>query len=149
MSGNPGTAIIITPTSPTTSITNFSAAGTYYFIWTNGSCSDTAQIIVNTKANGEPDQSVNCVVLPGGSATMAATGTGTWTAMAGNPGTVTINTPTSPTTTITSYSAAGTYNFIWTNGGCSDTAKVVVTAKPNAGVDQTVNCVVLPGGIVP
>ncbi|MFN8308656.1 MAG: gliding motility-associated C-terminal domain-containing protein [Chitinophagales bacterium] len=146
MSGNPGTATITTPTSPTTTITSYSAAGTYNFIWTNGSCSDTAQIIVNTKANAGPDQSVNCVVLPGGSATMAATGTGTWTAMAGNPGTPTISTPTSPTTSITNFSAAGTYNFIWTNGGCSDTAQVIVTAKPNAGIDQTVSCVVLPGG---
>ena len=145
--GNPGTATITTPTLPTTTITAFSIAGTYNFIWTSGGCTDTAAVIVTTKPNAGPDQTVSCINLPGGSATMAGTGTGTWAAQTGNPGTATITAPTSPTTTITTFTAAGTYNFIWTgNGGCSDTAAVTVTAKPNAGADQTITCAVLPGG---
>ncbi|MFN8277483.1 MAG: hypothetical protein U0T84_08375 [Chitinophagales bacterium] len=144
--GNPGTVTITTTSSPTTSISAFSAVGTYNFIWTNGSCSDTASVVVTAKPNAGPDRAASCVTLPGGSATMAASGTGTWTAQAGNPGTATITTTSSPTTTITSFSAVGSYNFIWTNGSCSDTASVVVTAKPDAGADQTVSCVTLPGG---
>ncbi len=147
MAGNPGTATITTPTSPTSSITTFSAAGTFYFLWTNGACADTAAVVVTAKPNAGPDQTVTCAVLPGGSATMAAIGAGTWTAQAGNPGTATITTPASPTSTITTFSVIGTYKFIWTNAsGCTDTANVVVTAKPNAGIDQTVVCVVLPVG---
>jgi gliding motility-associated-like protein len=145
--GNPGTATITTPTSSTTTITTFTAAGTYTFIWTNGSCPDTANIVVTALPDAGPAQSVSCTLLPGGSATMAGTGTGTWTAQAGNPGTATITTPTSPTTTITTFSAAGTYTFIWTNAaGCTATTTVTVAAQPNAGVSQTVNCVALPGG---
>ncbi|MFN8276011.1 MAG: gliding motility-associated C-terminal domain-containing protein [Chitinophagales bacterium] len=150
MAFNPGTALITANTSPTTTITTFSVAGTYNFIWTNSSgCTDTALVTVTAKPNAGLDQTLNCVGLfPGGTATMAATGTGTWTAMASNPGTATITANTSPTTTITTFSVAGTYNFIWTNSsGCTDTALVTVTAKPNAGLDQTVNCVGLfPGG---
>ena len=70
---------------------------------------------------------------------MAATTTpGTWTADGGNPGTATITTPTSATTTITNFSNAGTYTFLWTNNGISDTALVVVTAKPDAGLDKAI-----------
>jgi hypothetical protein len=142
--GNPGTATITSPSSPTTTITNFSAAGTYNFIWTNssGCATDTVSVFVSGKPNAGPDKTVSCVNIPGGSATMAATGSGTWTSQAGNPGTATITSPSSSTTTITNYSAAGTYNFIWTNAsGCTDTASVFVTAKPNAGVDQYHLCV--------
>jgi hypothetical protein len=144
--GNPGTATITSSTNPTTTITSFSVAGTYHFIWSNGGCADTAAVIISVRPNAGADQLVSCAILPGGFATMAATGTGTWTAQAGNPGTATITNSTSATTTITTFNVAGTYNFIWTNGGCSDTASVVVTAKPNAGPDHTITCAILPGG---
>ncbi|MFN8276013.1 MAG: hypothetical protein U0T84_00885 [Chitinophagales bacterium] len=143
------TATITANTSPTTTITTFSVAGTYNFIWTNGSgCKDTVQIAISSKPNAGADQTVSCVgTFPGGTATMAATGTGTWTAMATNPGIATITNATSPTTTITTFSVAGTYSFIWTNGSCSDTAQVTVTAKPNAGPDQNISCIAtFPGG---
>jgi gliding motility-associated-like protein len=148
MTGNPGTATIAAPASPTTNITGFTAAGTYRYIWTNASgCTDTVAISVTAKPNAGADKTVSCAILPGGSAAMSATGTGTWTALTGNPGTAIITAPTAATTAITTFTAAGTYGFIWTNAsGCSDTASVIVTAKPNAGSDQTVNCIVLPGG---
>ncbi len=45
--GNPGTATITNPASATTTITDFSEKGTYYFIWNNGmDCNDTAMIRV-------------------------------------------------------------------------------------------------------
>ena len=68
-----------------------------------------------------------------GTATMAATQgafTGTWTEIAGNPGTSSITSPTSETTTITNFSADGTYNYLWSNGFCWDTASVIVTICP-------------------
>ncbi|MBS1618219.1 MAG: hypothetical protein JST76_06850, partial [Bacteroidetes bacterium] len=79
------------------------------------------------KPNAGADQSV-CLV---GTATMSATGTGTWTARAGNPGTATIASATNPTTTISNWSTTGTYGFVWTNStGCTDTALVTVTTQP-------------------
>lgn len=144
--GNPGTAIITNDVSPGTTITDFEVAGTYQFIFTNGTCTDTAQVVVSDKIDAGEDQTVDCITLPGGSATAEAAGTGTWTAQAGNPGTATITAASSPTTDFTTFTAVGTYNFIWSAGACSDTMSVVVTAKPDAGPDQMVDCVAVPGG---
>lgn len=137
---NPGTAAIADSANATTTISSFSAAGIYYFVWTNAAgCPDSTTVTVITNPDAGPDQTVSCAVLPGGTATMAATGTGTWTAMGTNPGTATITAATSPTTAIITFSTAGTYSFIWTNAaGCSDTANVIVTAKPDAGPDQNI-----------
>ena len=136
--GDPGTVNITHPDSANTTITTFSAPGVYRFLWTTAGGTDTMTVTVTDKPNAGPIQTVSCATLPGGFATMAATGAGTWTQMAGNPDTVTITTPTSPTTTITDFLSAGTYYFRWTNGsGCSDTSAVIVTAKPNAGPDQS------------
>jgi gliding motility-associated-like protein len=145
--GNPGTATITTPTSPTTTITHFTAPGTYSFTWGNGTCVDTAMVSVLAKPNAGPDQTVSCIILPGGTATMAASDTGIWTAQPGNPGTATITAPASAGTTITGFPAGGTYYYIWTDTNtCPDTTAILVTVKPNAGPDQTVICAVLPGG---
>ena len=121
--GNPATTVVTTPSSATSTVTGFTVAGAYYYIWTVNGCTDTVKITVTAKPSAGVDQSIPC--FSSGTATMAASGVGTWTAQAGNPGTATITTPTSPTTTITAFSATGTYNFIWTSGGCTDTAKVV------------------------
>ncbi|WP_281321893.1 gliding motility-associated C-terminal domain-containing protein [Flavobacterium aestivum] len=94
-----------------------------------------ASVTVSTAYAG-PDQST----FVGLSATMAAVGTGTWTALGSNPDPVTINDPTSPTTTITGFDTpSGVYNFIWTNtNGCTDTAIVgtplsVIIANDDVG----------------
>jgi gliding motility-associated-like protein len=93
---------------------------------------DTVNVLRSNSAG--PPLSEPCVPsLPGGTVTMAASGTGgAWTTQAGNPGTATITSPTSPTTTITSFSDTGTYHFIWTivGGACIDTATVTVTEAP-------------------
>ena len=149
--GNPGTASITNNTSATTTITNYSVAGTYAFVWANstGCATDTALVIVTAKPNAGGNQNVTCVAnFPGGSATMGASGVGTWSAAAGNPGTATITSPNSPSTTITNFTIAGSYSFVWTNSSnCTDTAIITVTEKPNAGFDKNVSCVVsFPGG---
>ena len=150
MAGNPGTCTIANITDPHTTISNFSAAGTYSFLFSRaGGCIDTAQVTVTVKPNAGGDRVVGCILnFPGGAAAMGATtiAGASWTPMPGNPGTATITTPTSPTTTITNFSAPGVYGWVWTNpSGCIDTATTTVTQKPNAGNDQTQNCVILPG----
>ena len=106
--------------------------------------------------NAGPDRTV----CQSGTATMAATTTpGTWIAHSGNLGTATITTPTSPTTNIVSFSAAGDYFFLWTNNGISDTAIVsvaidpAITAEPIGftacvGANQAVS-VTATGGVPP
>lgn len=44
---NPTVTTIATPTSATTKVSGFSALGTYSYIWANGSCSDTVNIVIS------------------------------------------------------------------------------------------------------
>jgi gliding motility-associated-like protein len=100
---------------------------TYTVTYTLLSCSGTGTgtVTVNSKPDAGIDQTVVCLTTD--SATMAGIGVGTWSALSSNPGTATITTPSSPTTTITSFSVVGTYRFVWTSAsGCTDTASVVV-----------------------
>jgi hypothetical protein len=136
---NPVIANINNPTSPTTTINGFTAAGTYVFIWTATGCTatDTANVVVLSKPNAGADINI-CQYT---TATMAASGTGTWSALSTNPAATTIVSPTSPTTVIRvgtsgGLSIPGSYGYVWGSGGCTDTAYVIVTAKPNAGPDQ-------------
>ena len=131
---NPAPTVIVTPSSPTTEITGFTIAGTYSYVWTVNGCTDTANVIVTPKPNAGPDQTI-CQYS---TTVMAATGTGTWTADAGNPATVTFTNATSPTTTVSGFTAAGTYSLYWSNNGCPDTVLINVTPKPDAGPDQTI-----------
>ncbi|MDQ3140999.1 MAG: hypothetical protein M3Q56_02005, partial [Bacteroidota bacterium] len=126
-----GVATISSPNTLSTNATVTGSSATLQLtITTENSCTlrDTIVLTVLTKPNAGPDQNVNCVVvLPGGSATMAALSAGTWSAQVGNPGTATITAPGSPNTTITNFSAYGKYNFIYTGAnGCTDTASVFV-----------------------
>jgi large repetitive protein len=106
----------------------FTAAGTQTANLTNSvGCDSAATLVLTVVAlpNAGAAQTVTCNVT--GTAIMAATGTGTWSAVAGNPGSATIATPTSPTTTISAFSAAGVYSFKWTNAaGCSSTTTITV-----------------------
>ena len=150
----PVTGTITTPSSPTTTITGLTTAGTYVYQWSiaNAPCassSSTVTITVNaapTTANAGSNQTI-CTST--GSATMSgntpAVGTGTWTYVSG-PVTGTITTPTSPTTTITGLTTAGTYVYQWTiaNAPCassSSTVTITVNAPPtiaNSGAPQTI-----------
>ena len=146
----PVTATITTPSSPTTTITGMTTAGTYVFQWTisSGSCTpstDQINVVVNaapTTSNAGPDQAIcsNTVTM---SANSATTGTGAWTQVSG-PVTATITTPSSPTTTITGMTTTGAYVFQWTitNAPCtasSDQVQITRNGAPttaNAGPDQ-------------
>lgn len=147
-----GNAATVTATPPSTQ--------TFQVIYTLGSCYDTAyQTIHVYQVYAGPDQTVRCVNLPGGTATMAALGSGTWTTVPGNPGSATITSPTDSITTITAFSTAGTYRFVWTNGGGrTDTADVIVTGTPvitdtithaSCGTNSGVICTHVTGGAPP
>jgi hypothetical protein len=111
-----------------------SATGTYNFIYTQGGCTDTVAINVNAKPNAGADISGVCV-----GSSQVLTGTpvgGIWSALSTNPaGASLVGNTVSFTTT-----ATGTYNFIYTQGGCSDTVAINLATKPNAGSDIYVEC---------
>ncbi|CAN5402667.1 hypothetical protein BH11BAC2_BH11BAC2_06610 [soil metagenome] len=138
-------AVITTPTSQTSTITGL-GVGSYTLVWTitNGTCISRDTVIIRIdslrNANAGPDQSIcsgtNLIM----NANTAAPGTGLWTALSSG----TITTPTSPTTTITGLSVAGTYNFVWTitNGACVSRDTVAITVSTPviaaAGQDQAI-----------
>lgn len=134
--GNPAPTVIHNPTSPTTSISGFGPVGVYYFTWSSALCTDTAVVFVSSRPDAGPDQAT-CV---GGSVTMAATGTGNWTALPSNPATTTIANPTSPTTGISGFSVGGTYNFVWHFASCVDTATVLVPVFTTSTAGDTSLC---------
>ena len=112
---------------------------TYYVTQTSGGVESAPRVPITVttlpQPNAGPDKSVTCVTLPGGSVSMSAVGAGTWVAITGNPGTASIANSTSPTSSISNFSVAGTYRFKWTNGsGCTDTSAIVVTEAANASI---------------
>ncbi len=112
---------------------------------TTGTLAVTGVNIGIQQVNAGPDR----FACRSGSVTMAATTTpGTWTAQAGNPGTATITSPNSPITTITNFTATGTYYFLWTNNGVTDFATVTVVADASITAQATgfTECV---GGSLP
>ena len=144
--GNPGTAIINTPTLARTTMTSFSAAGTYNFIWTDDSgCMDTVSVLVTSKPDAGTDAAI-CTELPGGTVSLIATGIGNWSSQIGNPGISIITNPNSSTTTVTSFTIKGIYNYIWTNAnGCNDTVRVVVSPNPEGKDSLLESC---PGELI-
>jgi gliding motility-associated-like protein len=151
--GNPGSVLITDPTSTTTEIKNFNTAGTYQFIRTNSnSCSDTVRVLVTAKPDAGPDQHISCVILPGGTAILTASGNGIWTQQTGNPGNSNITDPGAPNTTVTSFSQAGIYNYVWTNpSGCADTVNVIVSPRQDSTtikLDPNRDSVLQPGQTV-
>ncbi len=151
-------AVIDSPNSPITTLSNVTVLGTYTLTWTvtNGPftspslcqpSSDTVNITFNddppTVANAGPDQEL-CNVA---SVTMAANtptiGTGTWTQISG-PNTATIASPTNPNSLILQM-VAGTYEFSWTiaTTGCTSEDRVIITiydlpSTANAGPNQII-----------
>ena len=117
-----------------TSVSGFTAAGTYTLVWSNGVCTDEVMITIEAKAvSAGADQSVDCYA--DGSAQLAATGDGTWTLAASNLGTATISDATDGTATVTDFSVAGAYTMIWSDGTCSDSLLITVGDNCPCGID--------------
>ncbi|NCT92778.1 MAG: hypothetical protein GXC72_00005, partial [Chitinophagaceae bacterium] len=111
----------------------------------SGSCaalpSNTVTITVlppPTTANAGTDFAVCNVTATALSANTPTSGTGTWTALPGNPSTVTFTNPNNPNTTVNGL-VPGTYQFEWTisNGACTDskdTVQVTIVPATTAGI---------------
>ncbi|MEZ4907788.1 MAG: CshA/CshB family fibrillar adhesin-related protein [Saprospiraceae bacterium] len=119
------TGLLLNPTSSNQTATYNVTATTI------DGCIDNFTLIVTVipKPEAGPDQSI-CDYDE--SVTMAAVGTGTWTALTSNPNTTTITNANSPTTTITGFRLSGDYQYIWTVDGCSDTVIVTVSHCGNS-----------------
>ncbi|MFB3388013.1 immunoglobulin domain-containing protein, partial [Flavobacterium sp. LAR06] len=110
-----------------------------------GMASLPAQIILNISDAG-PDQNV----FLNGTATMAATGVGTWSILGTPPGAAIITDINNPTTTITGFDTNGTYVFVWTTtANCSDRVQINVPgAQPIVANNDTGNSIAgISGGI--
>lgn len=140
-----GSAIITTPASATTTVSNLSVGNnTFIYTITLGACvnRDTVVIRVDSAiaANAGPDQSIcettTTITMAGNN---PSPGTGVWTNLNGG----VITTPTSATTTITGLTP-GAHLFVWTitNGTCvrRDTMRVTVSVQipSNAGIDVNI-----------
>ncbi|AYQ35785.1 SdrD B-like domain-containing protein [Runella sp. SP2] len=140
-------------TTPTTAaisgnnVTGMSVAGTYQFIYTTtAGCKDTVAVTVApcagcVKPNAGPDAANVC--QPTSTAKLTAvTAGGTWAPIGSpaNPSAATID----ANGNISGLNAAGTYKFVYSvmSGGqtCTDTAQVVVLAKPVIADGSTTIC---------
>ena len=160
-----GAAVIDSPNSPTTTLSNITTLGTYELTWTviNGTtfvnpslCApsvDTVEItftdVPPSDADAGPDQDFCDATSTNLAAVALTTGTGTWSQTAGpgitqfgTPATITdVNNPNTPVSDL----EAGTYEFTWSasNGGCTltDTMEIEILSQPiiaDAGPDQTI-----------
>ena len=133
--GSSGSAIITTPSSPTTTITGVAAGTSVTARWTvgSGSCTAYDDVIAtnNTAApsvSNQPDQTLcNTSTF-----TMTQSGSGTWS-FVGSSGSAIITTPSSPTTTITGVAVGTNITVRWTVGSGSCTAYDDVKLTNNNG----------------
>ena len=128
-------------------VTGMSIAGTYQFIYTSAAgCKDTIAVTVApcagcVKPNAGADAASVCQPTKTAKLTAVTTG-GTWSPIGSpaNPSPATID----ANGNITGLNAAGTYKFVYsvTSGGqtCTDTAQVVVNAKPNIADGSAAIC---------
>ncbi|MEZ4900502.1 MAG: SdrD B-like domain-containing protein [Spirosomataceae bacterium] len=114
-----------------------SSSGVFKFVYTANGCTDTVQVSVTAKPNAGADQ----VVCAGQTATLTGTNTsdGVWTAQASpaNPAGATLGTTTSGVARVDfARTAVGVFYFVYTANNCTDTVKITVNAKPEAGADS-------------
>ncbi|MDF7819374.1 SdrD B-like domain-containing protein [Runella sp. MFBS21] len=143
-SGGTWSQLGTTPATATISgnnVTNMTVAGTYQFVYSLNGCKDTVSVTVQScagcvKPNAGADAASVCQPTSTAKLTAVTSG-GTWSVIGSpsNPSSATID----ASGNISGLNAAGTYRFVYsvTSGGqtCTDTAQVVVKAKPNAGAD--------------
>jgi hypothetical protein len=122
---NPSGAVIGSSTDGIATVDFTSiASGFYKFIYTVGPCSDTMQVeVIMPDAGPDPD-AVGC--FQSGTTSMSAVGAGTWTLSNLSDGTANIADPSNPNTTVSGFSAPGTYYLVWTINGCTDIAEIIV-----------------------
>ncbi len=127
---NPGTATIANDAAASTTVSNFSDGGDYYFIWTNNEASDTAKVVIT-----KPDAGVDSSKCGGALGLLNGNYTsGTWSALPGNPAGASLSGTTNGNATVNfTNSATGNYFYSYNVNGCPDTVKLGVTPRPTAG----------------
>ena len=167
VSGGTSVPVITSPNSPTTTITNLNVEplNPYIFRWTitNGTCTPSFADVSVTVVDVSPSQAAagpdgsTCTSAIGGTASytlnatpaVVGTGTGTWTIT--GPGSPVINTPNSPTSSVSNL-IKGTYTLKWTitnTSSCKteDTMIITVFDPPtpaNAGPATASYCLYSP-----
>ncbi len=156
-------AVIDNPTNNTTTLSGLSVPGIYILEWnfSVGNCSDTADVVrievfeAPSTADAGTDQPDACQLDITMDAVAPSVGIGTWSFAnaADDPsgGDVVIDSPNSPTTTLSNITTLGTYRLTWTvsngttftAGACApsvDTVDVTFTdvppTEPEAGPNQ-------------
>ncbi|MDP3667261.1 MAG: PKD-like domain-containing protein, partial [Sediminibacterium sp.] len=129
----------IANTTNTLTYNNLAITTLYRLLVQSGMCtsiySNNATITVIqavTTANAGSDQTLCYTTSASLAANTPASGTGTWTALTGNPSTVTFTNTADPATTINGLTT-GTYLFVWTisNSACADSKDTVqITVNP-------------------
>ncbi len=127
-----GSAVITSPGSPTTTVTDLPAGTSAILRWTvtNGTCIVFDEVTIRNDIEPLISDQPNQAQCNQSTFTMTqndpSPGTGLWTLIMGSDG---ITTPTSPTTTITGITAGTSATLRWTvtNGACSVFDDVVLT----------------------
>ncbi len=128
-------------------VSGMTAVGTYRFVYsvTSGgqTCTDTASVVRNAKPVAGPDQTLACANPATNTLTTSTTlapspAGGVFTQLGTTPAAATVN-----GNSVSGMSVAGTYQFVYTLNGCTDTVAVTVQpcqgcVKPNAGPDVSI-----------
>ncbi len=128
-------------------VSGMTAVGTYRFVYsvTSGgqTCTDTASVVRNAKPVAGPDQTLACANPATNTLTTSTTlapspAGGVFTQIGTTPAAATVN-----GNSVSGMSVAGTYQFVYTLNGCTDTVAVTVApcqgcVKPNAGPDVAI-----------
>ncbi len=109
--------------------------GTYLFIYTVNGCSDTVAVVRKPKPVAGPDQTV-CEPVSTVNLTGFSPAGGTWSVQSGSP----LGATVSNSGLVSGMSTNGTYRFIYSINGCTDTVAVIRNLKPNAGIDKSLPC---------
>ncbi len=103
-----------------------SASGSYSFIYSADGCSDTMLVNILEPDAGPTPSTVGCFESGIASLNANSNQIGVWSIGVGSPGTANIEDPNSAQTTVSGFSASGTYVLVWTVGDCSDEVTFIV-----------------------
>ncbi|MFY7886390.1 MAG: DUF11 domain-containing protein, partial [Dolichospermum sp.] len=138
MAGNPaGATLGATAAGVATVSFTTTTSGAFNFIYIAGGCADTMTVNVTAKPNAGANHYVEC---GSGITTDTLRGTspatGTWAAQAGNPAGATLGSTTAGVAVVTLpvAPATGTWRFIYSANGCTDTMNLVLGVSPTPSI---------------
>jgi len=110
------------------------STGEYTFIYSGMVCADSTVITIVEPDAGPDPSAVGC--FNQGTASLSASGTGTWSIGPSSPGIANIADPTSASTTVTGFSVPGTYVLVWDIGACTDEVTIVVNDECDCSISN-------------